>query len=369
MEMRSIDSCFICTTPLQIINAVSIAYHNKKTADLYIIPQFSGAEAYYKRLSDLNIFCKVIYVKTDTIETYKKKKGIVKKLGIVRNYLRIEKVGEMILVPDTEYQVVYISSKANIGRLVCLYMIRKKKNTTFCFFDDGEGSYYNLDLYRPQRIDRLIRQMLFGNRSIVLSNQIYLYSEDLYRRLNPNSSFQVRKLPSWQNEPELCGMINHICGYTKDKAISQRMIIIDTLCEEVFNKETCDRYRKIRKQICSMLGSEVIMKKHPRDHEKTKRACYPYSDIPFEVLCANNDIERKILICVSSTAVVMPKILFDKEPIVIMLYKITSPKDSGDVSRYAFCDEVRARYRDKERFIVPTSEQELFQVLERFIKH
>ena len=38
---------------------------------------------------------------------------------------------------------------------------------------------------------------------------------------------------------------------------------------------------------------------------------YKYSDVPFEVICANSDMENKVLICSSTTVAFTPKMLFD----------------------------------------------------------
>ena len=363
----TVDSCYVCTTPFQIINAITLTYYKKKPADLYIVPQFSGASEYCSRVKQLGLFRQVTVVETEQIEAYKKaRSSILKYAGIVKNYLLIERIAKKIFLPDTDYERIFISSKANIGRLMCLYYIRRKKKAAFYYFDDGEGSYDNAELYAPRKGDAMIRKVLFGKRSLSLSDTIYLYSPELFQRMNPASSMRVRRIPSWTSHPELLQYINTVCNYTEEKKITQKVIFLDTICTAVFEPEQCSRYRKLRQQIVRLFGDDIIVKKHPRDPEPSECAVYPYKDVPFEVICANSDIGDKLLISLASTAVSMPKLLFDANASAVLLYRLIPPKFGDDRTREAFYQAIRDSYPEKERFSIPDSEEALFKICKGF---
>lgn len=364
-----VENCFICTTPLQIINAMSLAFHSKDQSDLYVVPQFLDASKYVERLRKTHIFREVSEVNTDTIEAYKKHSNkILIYGGLIRNYLRVSSIAQQILLPNTEYSRVFISSKANIGRLVCLYYIRKFPGAKICYFDDGEGSYDNTRLYQPTGKDATIRRILFGKRALELSDTIYLYSPELYHKLNPNSKMLVSRLPSWNSSSELLRYINEVCDYTEEKSISQKVIFLDTISTDIFEYEMCEQYKKLRRGLIELFKEDIIIKKHPRDLESAECAEYPYKDIPFEVICANNDIGNKLLVSLASTAVSMPKILFDANVSVLLLYKIFPPKCGNDEERDRFYQAIQKRYPDKEKFCIPESEDILFKVCKAFRK-
>ena len=365
--MQIIDSCYICTTPFQIINAVTLAYSSKKESDLYIVPQFSGASDYYQRIVKTGIFRKVVVVDSESIEKYKQYKNMFLFYGgIVWNYLRISSVVKSILIPDTEYKNIYTSSKANIGRLICLYYIRKSKKAEFFYFDDGEGSYDNVSLLSPKKADAFIRKMLFGKRSLNYCDTIYLYAPELFKKLNPQSSLKVRKLPSWKSDPKLLSSINYICDFTDEKVISQPVIFLDTLVNDIFEPDNAQKYRALRSKICKQFGKSLILKRHPRDAEETEYEVYQYKDIPFEVICANMNLNNSLFISLASSAVCMPKLLFDSEAAVILLYNLVTPKNSNDVKRDEFYDEIQKQYDDPGLFLIPRDDYELDEGLKKF---
>ena len=53
-EMR--DACFVCTTPYQILGAVSIACEEKVKGDIYVFGTFSGYKEIADRLDRLELF-------------------------------------------------------------------------------------------------------------------------------------------------------------------------------------------------------------------------------------------------------------------------------------------------------------------------
>lgn len=60
MQSENIDQhqkgCFACTTPYQIMNAISIVYENLIDADIIIFDTFKGFEEIAKRLEIEGIF-------------------------------------------------------------------------------------------------------------------------------------------------------------------------------------------------------------------------------------------------------------------------------------------------------------------------
>ena len=208
--MNLIDACFVCTTTYQIMTSINFVLQHKIQADLYICPTFCDAKEIAARIKLQKIFTHTVLVDTNNIEQYKKyKHKLIVHLGIAKNYLQINKIVPGFLVPETVYKKLYVSSKANIGRLMGLYFLKHKIEVETIYFDDGESSYDNPTFMIPSRADALMRGLLFGERKIKVKT-LLLYSPELYRKLNPNSKNIVMQLPLFKQDKRIRSIFNYI---------------------------------------------------------------------------------------------------------------------------------------------------------------
>ena len=114
-------------------------------------------------------------------------------------------------------------------------------------------------------------------------------------------------------------------------------------------------------------ASHVLIKRHPRD-TTPMRSDWNYFDgneIPFEVLCDNMDISRKILITAASTAVATPKVLMNKEPFVIVLCKIIKPFSVGPSKQIEYYEAIKDMYSNPDNFVIPDSIEEVYSAIQR----
>ena len=355
-------SCFVCTTPYQIIASFTIAYYEKSISDIVIIPQFQNAYLYAKRIYETKVFNKEIVSDFEKINRYKKNKfKWMVWAGILNNYLRVQKTIPFYL-GNTSYSTIFISSQAIVGRLISLYF--QKKGAEIIFFDDGEGSYDDYKIYETQVIDRYIRKLLFGRQSIKLSYKRKLYCPELYE-MTFGKYNSISAIPNWSKDRMLLNKINFISGYSDDIEISHKYVLLDTIPDEVFNLEEQKKYQKFIEICMDLLGEELLIKKHPRDNRKYKNsgAVYQQTSIPFEVICANSNLENKVLIAASSSAVLMPKLLFDMEPVVILLHHITGMRLGEEEKREIIISYIKNMYRDKTKFIVPETLEEFIEII------
>lgn len=357
------DRCYVCTTPYQIIAAIAISYNERMHSDLLIIPQFFAADEYADRIRKYDLFSSVAVVDTSEIEAYKKRTNkLTYGFGIVRNYIFLNSLVYQ-MTGGRNYKEIYISSQANIGRLISLYY--RKRGAKIIFFDDGEGSYDDNKIYEAQGIDRRIRAVLFGKEAIRLGSRRQLYCPELYRKTFGDKD-EVTPIPNWSNDNELLGVMNKISGYSDEAKIREKFVLLDTIPSESFDEEGQNKYEALFGICTELLKDKLLIKKHPRDSQEYDKTCavYKYPAIPFEIICANSDINSKVLISAGSSAVLMPKILFDSEPVVILLHHITGNKLGDDVKRQKMITYVRELYKDKSKFIVPETIDEFRETIE-----
>ena len=341
---------------------MAITNASGKKSDLYLLPDFPRVKEYEERIRNLDLFSKVELVDSMRFESYRTKNNkILYGIGFFLNYFRVNNIVRSI-VGGSQYKTIYISTHHNIGKFVCIYFL--KRGAEIVYFDDGEGSYDNPLVYEAFGIERIVRSLLFGKRTVLLSKNRQLYSPDLFKSFF-GDGYNVSPIENWAKDEILLDKINLVCGYSDNAKINQKCVFLGTMPTEEYDKEGQVIYEKLVNTCAVQLGTDFVLKKHPRDKSETAYSCneyYNYADIPFEVICANSDIENKVLISSGSTSVLTPKLLFDMEPTVILLNRIAAePVDM--VKRDRIISYVRNMYRDKNKFYVPESMDELCNIL------
>lgn len=362
------DSCFFCTSPFQFFSILALATEQQEIADLYIDPQFSGAALFAERIKGKNIFHNVEVINSSKIynKYMRSKPGIKNHLQIAKTYLHVEEITKMILLPGIKYKNIYLSSKAYFPRIIQLYYIKKKWDFNLYYFDDGAGSYYNDRAYQIKKTDKLVRWLLFGKKSIDTGHKRFVFAPDIYKLLNPNKSNEIKRIQRFWEEEAGRRIINYIFNVSDKILIKEKLIILDQPKDEILNTADIESINNIYRLLVEKIGfGNAIIKKHPRSPEKEIEQVnyFPENGIPFEIYCMNMNMNKKIIIGYSSTAVATPKILFNQEPMVIVLTKLFRPK-TGELNLFEdYFLAVKNAYSNPKRFCIPGSWEELNNIM------
>lgn len=369
-----VDACYFCTTPYQILGAISLVTERKEQADLYIVGQFSSFNKIAKRIEQKNIFRKVIAI--DEYETLgairHSDNKIFRRLLMFKYYLKIKDFGDSVLDQNVSYKRMYLTCQAFITRLIYFYLLKFHSDVEFIYFDDGVGSYYDSDLFKIRFSDKILRLLLFGRRSLNDNFSRILYMPELYNSVDKKSIKNLEKMPKIDMDKMGQDTLNFIFNFKSKDVIDEKVIIFDTLKEDLYGIEGSKLLDNYYKMIYSHFGNDsVIIKSHPRskDIQYDELNYYNNYEIPSEIIYLNMNIEQCILIATSSTAVLTPKFIMDKEPIIIMLYKLMEKCHTVDKEQDMFFRRVRQTYRDKDKFNIPEDELELKNILERIKKY
>lgn len=367
MADRKVDSCYICTTPYQIWGAIALHLKKEETADLYIVNQFSNSENVADRISECQLFNKVKWVDESRYKS-KSRNKLVRWGGIIGSYINVTTIFEDICISATEYSKLYISSKAFVGRIFELYHLKNRIAIKQFYFEDGIGSYCNPSLIIPRISDMVIRFLFYGFRSICRSYELVVFCPELFKRLNKNAKL-------------ICGSenidatifrdrideINYIFQIEKDAAIEEKYVVLDNLNEVLFDDANREKLYSIYRTIDERVGaSNIIYKPHPRDKSiKTiDRKYYKYKSIPLESIALNTSFNNKVLFGVTSTAMVSPKMIFDDEPYIILLYKLVKTTYSDMELIESVFEAIKEVYKSKNKFFIPETEVELINIID-----
>lgn len=115
----------------------------------------------------------------------------------------------------------------------------------------------------------------------------------------------------------------------------------------------------------------VQLKLHPREPEDA----YPAEELlqlpaAWELVPCMQSIEEMLLVSENSTALISPKLLFDQEPMVMVLEALfpQNPATEGaHQARLRLMETVRGTYRDPRRFCIPRTMEELEENLARLM--
>lgn len=187
--------------------------------------------------------------------------------------------------------------------------------------------------------------------------------------------FPVEKLPVPNNLSTLCPLITEIFGeQDKINEIDQYKYIF--LNEAPSAGEDKNAYLSRELSLLELVAghtgiSDMLVKMHPRTDDYDASGIKTlYTKGPMEILPFFLDINKKTLISSMSTGLFTPKLLFDKEPALIVLYKLFMDiydhfiSDAAVRGRYyEFIEGALCMYNDKSKVFAPKNMDELSEYL------
>ncbi len=365
--MRSLDSCYFCSTPYQIITAVSLVKQFNEVADLYIVNGFSGASEVADRIRKEKIFSEVRLVK-HYVSPFKN--HLLTWTWIVLSYARYRRIAKNILIEDTHYNVFYVAGYNLTCRLSYFYLKGKDSSLKKINFEDGIGSYENDRFIEPRKQDAFFQRIFIGKNVLQPAYSQLLYWPDLYYWINGHPDRRIDQINGDFKSNGMISLFNRIFNFSEDNKITERIILLDCFKDRIFTRLGETQLREIYNKIFKVCGtSEIIVKRHPRDTTNKEGNIKYYTDeqMPFECICMNMDCNEKVLISTQSTAVITPKILLGQEPCVLLLYKLVEFQKQMTDTWDAIFNYCRQSYSDPKRFMIPETVDELDDCL-KFIK-
>lgn len=356
-----VDYAIACDTPLQVLNSIRFAKCNINNfkADIYIYHQFKDADKVSKGLEDIGIFNHVY-----NVLPYKKCSGFWSKLLTLSR-----------LCFPTIYLKKYVqekcSSRANYRYLVVSFQSPFTTNLHRCYADakvvlleDGTGTYFGdiMKDYSSKLFSRL--DMLFANTSLQMHPVVgYLSNPSL---LNTDVEYPIKSLVNLHDK-KVEKIIEEVFSYEANNLyMKSKMIYLTQPLEEKkgFNKNNC---KEIEQILFKNYREKLLVRVHPRQKQNE------YVDFQvdtcanlWELECMKHLSDTHVLIGAFSTAQLMPKILADKEPYIIFIYKLlfedTSENEWKNIQQ--LINTFKDMYREKNKIWIPQNIKELEQILE-----
>lgn len=344
------------------MGAISIVQGLKLEADLYLFGMFPDYDRIAERLEKYRVFRRVVSVDCAKFKSL----SLIKALW---QTLNSRKAVSSFLPPEAVYDVFYISSMAHVKLLLRRELERRNPELCFVTFEDGLGTYSaQSHELNSSRLRRMVNTVL-GWDSFKPSNTTMMVTHpelfELPKRLN---LVPIKKMPSVVGSENNRIMFLDVFDAHEEDIIKERVILFDVTRGiydndlDVDTKMLDESYQMV---VDMFSCNNVVCKPHPRSIVKTKVAVKEYvkTGIPVEILYAGmSDLEERVLIGTFSTALFTPKMMFDKEPTIVCLYKMVWPSNQKIPPVF---EKLCKMYKHKDRIFAPENLNELNTYLSR----
>lgn len=352
------QACFACTTPYQIIGAISITLQYKLNADLYIFGMFPNYEVVADNIRKYDCFENVYSVDCKDIGSPGRIKGFIQMIFS-------EKTVSFFLPENITYEYYFSSSRALMKTIMQRVLLKRNSQMQRVIFEDGMGTYAkNSHPLQATKAKRFAERILGWKLDIPENTYMMAYIPELVELPDSLNECKVGKMPRLEFNKKNVVMLEKIFLVNSDSRINNKYIIFDVLRRK---PSLSEKNRNILLDKCYEMivqfadRDKVICKPHPRSiiGSAAKVDIYTNQEIPMEVLYASmEDLDERILITYSSSAVFTPKILFDKEPIVICLHNLFSELESSKIFQKIY-EKFKRIYRNQHKVMAPATLEEL----------
>nr|MBQ6241087.1 hypothetical protein [Lachnospiraceae bacterium] len=359
------QACFLCTTSFQIWGAVAFQLANRWKADILVFDDLNGYREIAEGLRQTGLFEEVI-----PVPFYGSLKGKNRRSAIAARMLTAGSYTDKLVDSRTAYERLYTSSAAVSKTVVIRGLSKRLDRAGIVVYDDGLGSYSEKGRIRTGSARfRKLKKMLGWEEPLEHPEKIMLYEPELY---HATEGIPVERMPKIVLTSESKALLRTIFGESEEELLVEQQVMLFDTFRLPDPKEEIVTLDRVFEQIAEICGNDnVILKEHPRSlaHSTVGVPRFSRAEVPMELIYAHQeDLSDRILVGLNSTALFTPRMLFDAEPYLILLYRMTSQDPAVREKRDAYLGKMTGMYRDGSRVAIPETPEELEQVLTRWLR-
>lgn len=347
---------FFCRTPYNVFTATQIALqmHKQDTVDIMLFNSFPNFEKVKENLEKIELFNKIYICNRKKI--YQSKKNIIRKL-LGKFFIYKKGIEMTIKYPFKEtYDIFYTSI---IGDFIENRLIKKNKRkakkqhiqpVTY-LFEEGIGSYMKFigNFYsQPTTFFKKIKGKLRDIKIHKIKvSKFFVFSPELLEWDPPFPIVQIEKIS--KNDEKFIKIVNTIFNYNDIKDHYDKKILFFEEC--YFSDGVAINDMDVIDDLINIVGKEnIFIKIHPRNKfnrfKEIGIQTNENTEVPWEVIALNINLEDKILITITSGAVLnILTILGIKPQQVIMLFEYDKIKNKELIDsttwQYNVCNQNR----------------------------
>lgn len=356
---------FISSTPHQTWNSILMAkkLFPQEQCDLFLLDVCSNYTEIAEKLRNEDVFENIYPCQVAKFQCNNIKNSIIRKTKKCIYFIGWKYFLQKSVTITKQYNKVITASN---DEPCCFLMSRMKvlnPDIKPYYFEDGSNDYIADAHPKHRGFKKSFAQLLGLDYSIG-------DSIDTTYVANPScvasNEYKLEAIPTMDPEQdlELKSLFNRVFSY-KPYSINEKLVFLFSR----FREELDEKSRSIVRKIVERYGKDsLLFKDHPRlpasGYEGVNK--YPREkETLWECVCMNNDCKNKVLISVISSAMYVPKLLFDQEPVLVFLFRlIPALTNVREKSFYDFTLRLRKVYSDPSKVFIPETEEELFSYLD-----
>ena len=350
------------STYYQLINAINIKISLLKGQEVdLVLNQSSDFSEIGKKVEESGCFRKVFYSPDsleDDNEFWKKPKEDRRRISLDPASV-VYDIGLM-----DHYTDLYLPIEDAYNKLFYYDLLRRGMTPKIHMYEEGLASY-TLDMYQRANRDGMDHKR-YGEKGFLNSiEEFLLYGPELFSA--PRRRFGLNALP--KIDPEDVEVRNIFKGIFGEARMPEEPVIF--FMEAWHADRITSSDMQIVQELADIFGAEnIILKMHPRDTEnwiETKGyKIFPESKIPWEIMCMLNDIEDKLFVSLSSTAVISHQMIFGKRAAAMHIYKLKNYGGSLLVRQKGADEYYKKLYQllnqDEQMFFIPRDTTQLREI-------
>ena len=353
-------TAFISNSPLKILNTINMVVNNvENTAeftDVFVEMWFKNAEVLCNKLEETHLFHKVY-------RCYRNEK----KLDRLFDFISAKRILEGYDIEDKsflneKYDQLFVGDKGLLG-VALSYM---NKPNVF-IYDDGIITYSGNCIIDEK--DKLFWISKFLRSDVYSFNikKLYVNNKDFCKSTISNN---IEQLPLLKKDNKAVDIIKKVFDFNEDSLVKNHRLII--LEQPLDGRENYNGTKFI-----DVVNELDVKQFNPlvRLHPRQKDLVYENIDMDtignmWEIDCIENINNDHILMSFFSTVQFSPKMLADKEPYVIFLYKMFLTRlDGSEIPWFEeMIDQLKEKYTDSSKIFVPNDMEELKRIIESLKK-
>ena len=381
MSMRFADEegrlVFYGWTDYLLLNLVNTkdSYYPDKKADLIVFnlkrvsPDLVGA------IRDSGVFENVYILRSyreDELTGFKDK--FVRLLS-GRKYYRYYANQLEALVGNTEYRALFTGAFWSETLHLIRYMFANSPQMEINFVSEGTASFQDIKVLQMCMPRGGAREVIFRKLHYAKSyNKACKLFRNIYNYGQCGSRSCELLLPQVGKSKSLEGILNQVAACIDINPYAKARFYYFVPPRHAGQVDVAAQEQRIFGKILEMTKpQDVLVRLHPTCQKRNFYSAGAYLDtgaaMP-EVAFSQVDLTEKVLVSPNSTALLTPKLLFDKEPNLIMthrLYKIRKLKE--EQRNDAFFRQIFALYNEKQRVFAPSTIEELNEIVLRLGKN
>lgn len=347
----------VCCTPFHIFTTVHLKLTEFKNydVDVYISNHFNNSQEIFKRVKGLNLFNNCYYIED-------KGEGLPHKMKLAKMYLT-NSINSFIDFNLIEYNSVYIFAFSRFSVSLIEKVKSKNQKSKIYFVEDGVSTYTMSRKFFNNSVVNIIkdlRKVLLKKHKFTLQDidGLMLYEPSIYQLNEIKNLIPIPKISS-DEKLELNKYFDKIFNKDDNDLLDKSKFIYFDQSFGIDGNPIGER--ELLQKITEGLNDKVLLKPHPRE----RKSKYSGLDIkvlenqstPWEVVLLNVNLEKKVLITISSSAIFASKLLLDEEPAIVLLYKLVKKIDYHNEVFEDYIVSISNAYKNGKLFIPNTMEE------------